>query len=145
MPLDAALPARQRAVVTCTRPDGHPGRSSEVYRLALVCGTSPTAQARAGGSPEASLVAARAMELCQDRPGLGTSPQGQCADPSLDRSTVDRPDGAGGPPRPMGPPGDQAIAERLETPPDLREVDRIPAPLRIDYDEALLGVGEQEP
>ena len=64
---------------------------------------------------------------------------------SLDRSTVDRPDGAGGAPRPVGPPGDQSTTERLETPPDLREVDRIPAPLRIDYNEALLGVGEQEP
>jgi hypothetical protein len=99
-----------------------------------------------GHNPEATGSRLRAMELCRERTNRGLELHlGHAATLSLDRSTVDRPDGAGGAPRPVGPPGDQATTESLETPPDLREVDRIPAPLRIDHGEALLGVGEQEP
>jgi hypothetical protein len=98
----------------------------------------------AGRSPEASLVAP-GVELCSEDGPDSELHLGHAPTQSLDRSTVDRPDGAGGTPRPVGPPGDQAATERLETSPDLREVDRIPAPLRIDHSEALLGVGEQEP
>jgi hypothetical protein len=45
----------------------------------------------------------------------------------------------------MGPTCNQTVAEHLETITQLREIDRIPGPVGIDHDEALFGVGEQEP
>ena len=45
----------------------------------------------------------------------------------------------------MRPTWNQTVAEHLETITQLREIDRVPGPVGIDHDEALFGVGEQEP